>query len=416
MTTPLATVVIVDPVGSAAFIAPYFLAAGWRCVAVLSSKKIPSVFTSAIQPELYSEIVIAENGLKSLLGRLCSYDVCAVIAGIDTAVELADAISAFYGLAGNDPQTSRCRFDKGVMGACLQGAGVPVAEQIVTRHVRVLTDWAMQSGRLPVVIKPTRSAGSDNVMICHTQDEVRVAFSRIMGKLNKLGATNDAVLGQEFLKGQQYLVNTVSIDGSHYISEIWQFDATFCNDHQIYDKQKLLAANGSVQDILADYTMRVLDVLGIRFGPGHTELMLTSDGPKLIECAARMTGKIGQKTLLSALGHHHISLCCDCYLKPDMVLARMPRYKLQKAVSILALQAPCAGRIVRGAGLATILKLPTYVECIGGQLEAGVPVSETVDLFTSPGLIYLLGPSEESVESDMAVIRRIEKSGGLYSH
>jgi biotin carboxylase len=192
------------------------------------------------------------------------------------------------------------------MGARLHLCGVPAAEQILAADESTLVNWATHHGKWPVVIKPTLSAGSDSVAICQTAQDVRQAFQSTIGKANKLGGINDAVLGQEFLKGQQYLVNTVSVDGRHYVGEIWSFDSTFEGAHQVYDRQLLLPPNGQLQDQIVSYVYQVLDALEIRRGAAHTEVMLTRDGPRLIESAARMTGKIGQKALLAAIGHHHI--------------------------------------------------------------------------------------------------------------
>ena len=36
----------------------------------------------------------------------------------------------------------------------------------------------------------------------------------------------------------------------------------------------------------------MLDALGIRFGPAHTEVMLTATGPVLVESGARMHGSV----------------------------------------------------------------------------------------------------------------------------
>jgi len=408
------TAVIVDPFGSGSYLAPIFDKGGWDCIAVLSSPELPSVFTSTMRPEAYVEILTADNGLEAILQRLTAYTIVAVLPGMETGVELSDVIASLFGVPGNGTACSRSRRDKAAMGARLHLCGVPAAEQILTTDESTLVNWAIHHGKWPVVVKPTLSAGSDSVAICQTVPEVRAAFQSIIGKTNKLGAINDAVLGQEFLEGQQYLVNTVSVEGKHYVGEIWSFDSTFEGAHQVYDRQLLLPPNGQLQDQLVSYVYQVLDALEIRHGAAHTEVMLTRAGPRLIESAARMTGKIGQATLLAAIGHHHISLCADCCLEPDKVLARMPRYKMHKAVGIVALRSSLDGHIHDGRGLSTLLALPTLVECIGGRLEPGTPVCKTVDLFTSPGLVYLLGSTFDEIDRDALAIRRIEASGDLY--
>jgi hypothetical protein len=40
----------------------------------------------------------------------------------------------------------------------------------------------------------------------------------------------------------------------------------------------------------ADYTTRVVNALGIRWDPAHCEVMLTQDGPTVIEVGARLAG------------------------------------------------------------------------------------------------------------------------------
>lgn len=285
--TPCPTAVIVDPFGSGSFLAPLFDNAGWDCVAVLSSKGLPAVFTASLRPEAYVDILDADDGLDSVLRRLKTHAVAAVLPGLETGVQLADAIGSHFGAPGNGTAQSRSRRDKAAMGARLQACGVPAAEQILTAEESTLVNWATHRGQWPVVVKPTLSAGSDSVAICRTVREVRNAFQAIMGKTNKLGALNDAALGQDFLEGQQYLVNTVSVEGQHYVGEIWRFDSSFEGTHQVYDRQLLLPPNGKLQDQLVSYVYRVLDALEIRHGAAHTEVMLTRTGPRLIESAAR---------------------------------------------------------------------------------------------------------------------------------
>jgi phosphoribosylamine-glycine ligase len=41
---------------------------------------------------------------------------------------------------------------------------------------------------------------------------------------------------------------------------------------------------------LVDYTTRALDAFGFRFGPAYSEIMLTADGPRLVEVNSRVAG------------------------------------------------------------------------------------------------------------------------------
>ena len=48
-----------------------------------------------------------------------------------------------------------------------------------------------QPSPFKVIVKPTMdSAGSDDVTLCRSMDDVQVAFGNIMGKVNGLGIVN----------------------------------------------------------------------------------------------------------------------------------------------------------------------------------------------------------------------------------
>lgn len=55
-----------------------------------------------------------------------------------------------------------------------------------------------------------------------------------------------------------------------------------------------------VVDVLFSYVCQVLDATGVRNGPAHVEVMITDDGPRLIEIGARLAGAEQQE--LSFLG------------------------------------------------------------------------------------------------------------------
>ncbi|WP_433111834.1 ATP-grasp domain-containing protein [Micromonospora sp. CA-246542] len=411
MSRPIA--LIVDPVGSGAHLAPLFAQEGWDAISVMSGHGINPTMMASHRPERYLDDFVAEQPAEAL-ERLGGRRVDAVLPGTETGVELADALAEAYAVTGNGRSLSACRRDKAAMADRLRVLGVPAADHAVADSAGPLVEWATRRDTWPVVVKPLRSAGSDGVAICSTPAEVSGAFDELIGSTNKLGLTNTAVLCQEFLAGQQYLVNSVSVDGRHYIGEIWQFDSTYDGPHQLYDRQKLLSPYGPVQDQIVEYTLRVLNALGIRHGPAHTEVMFTDRGPLLIETAARMTGLIHQEALIAAVGHNHITLTVDCYTAPERILARPPRYRLRKSAGIVALRSAVDGELLDGPALDRLRSMPELAGVMGGTLDPGRPISRTRDLFTSPGLAYLVADTAEEVDRAAETIRGVEASGELY--
>lgn len=75
-----------------------------------------------------------------------------------------------------------------------------------------------------MVLKPVRSAGTENVFFVSSLTEARRAFKAILGEANLFGERNDKVLAQEFLQGQEYVVDCVSKGGIHKCVAIWAYD------------------------------------------------------------------------------------------------------------------------------------------------------------------------------------------------
>merc|ERR1711871_1638682 len=69
-----------------------------------------------------------------------------------------------------------------------------------------------------------------------------------------------------------------------------------------YEYTKLIESGGEVQDSLRSYVAKVLDAVGIHFGPSHAEVIVTKDGPCLVEVGARMHGASGPAVMRDATG------------------------------------------------------------------------------------------------------------------
>jgi glutathione synthase/RimK-type ligase-like ATP-grasp enzyme len=55
------------------------------------------------------------------------------------------------------------------------------------------TELKATAGDFKVIVKPIESAGSENVALCGNPEEVKVAFDKILGKINGLGLVNNVI-------------------------------------------------------------------------------------------------------------------------------------------------------------------------------------------------------------------------------
>jgi biotin carboxylase len=300
------------------------------------------------------------------------------------------------------------------MGESLRHAGVPSVLQSRQNNADAAVDWIERHALTRVVIKPLRSAGSDGVSICSSEPDVRADISRILGKENRVGTPNASFPVQEFLEGEEYVVNAVSADDFHHIFEFWECrkQTRWHDGHEvrIYDAEVLLDEEGERQQSLRDYIGAVLDAVGLRFGPSHAEVMYTRRGPVLIEVAARLQGSVDPTAVEAATGTSQVRLTVDAIARhPEFAHVAGHRRKPGHcyAVSLISHE----HGILEAAPVIDQVRTLSSFFSLTSTLTPGAPVARTVDLFTSPGVVYLVHDSAAQVASDYRLLRQFEADG-----
>ncbi|MCE1180078.1 MAG: ATP-grasp domain-containing protein [Micrococcales bacterium] len=400
---PVRRALIVDPLSTGRELAPEFRRRGWQTTAAVS---IPWI-ADAINREDFDEVLIDEPG-SDLRGRVRALAPDAIVPGAEFGVLLAEELAAQQGLPVNIPLPDDPRRDKSAMLHRLRERGVRAMAGELVRTPEELERWLTAWGRYPVVVKPARSAGSDSVSICHDAPSAHAAFDAVAGQRNSLGVINDGALVEEYLSGQQYYTNSVSIDGLHRVHEVWRVDFTVADGRPLYDREVLLGSDDRHFQPLIDYTDEVLTALGVTDGAAHTEIRMQGEEPVLIESGARLAGASDMPAHRAATGTNPVELLVDRYADPAAFRARLHEPPLRRRhVSAVALQCPRPSTATV-AGLDALHALPTAFGGPALELRAGARLRPTVDLYSVPGILYLVGADAASVDRDYAAVRRIE--------
>lgn len=402
-------VCIVDGFSTGAALAPQFKN-GYKLVHVQSSKNIVKDLLATFKPEDYNELLIFEENLDHLIQQLKVMNVVHIIAGTETGVFLADVLAKKLELPGNNPNTSILRRNKYKMHEALRMSNIAHAKQGYFQTIDEAINWAYEEGIWPLVAKPLDSAGSDSVSFCSNNEELIKACKSILNHKNKLGFKNDGVLIQECLEGQQYFVNAVTIDGKHAITEIWKDK----RNQGICDIEELLPYEGEAQKEIIEYVRAVLTCLGVEHGPSHTELMFTERGPVLIESGARMMGTILEEAVISAIGDSHVTATVERYTEPQKFMRRLEEgYILNKNLFCVTLVSNETGIVTENHVVEKLKNLSSFHKVFHTP-KVGEKIYTTIDLFTNPGIIYLLHDSKEQIYRDYEEIRRLEKEGEFF--
>jgi biotin carboxylase len=326
-------VVVVDPFSTGAVLAADLFQRGYKVIALYSANLDQLLNVANLVPKgvtvSFEAVVPFDDNLGVIQERLAALKavrVVAVLPGAETGVELADALSEAMGLVTNGTAQSEARRNKYVMGETVRAAGLrAVRQQRATTWQEVegfLADWTPNPFKL--IVKPLESAGSDDVTLCHSLPEARKAFEHIMGKVNGLGLVNEAVLVQEYLEGQEYVLDLVSRNGVHKVAALWVYDRRAVNGAGfVCFGQRLLTADEPHLRELIEYQKKVITALGIKHGPTHGELKWCNGEPVLVEVGARCHGAEGmwQKVANAVYGYDQVQCTLESYFSAEKFAA-----------------------------------------------------------------------------------------------
>lgn len=404
-------VVIVDAYPTNRRLTPEFHKAGYQVVRVQSTPEVPLVYANSFDLSPYAGNVVHLGDLAATVAALEPYAPAAVVAGGEIGVELADALSQALGLPSNGTALSAARRDKFVQIETLRAAGLRAARQIQAETAEQLADWHRERGGR-IVVKPNRSAAGDGVAFCDTPEESAAAHRAILGADNAFSFRNDAVVAQEYLVGGEYVVDTVSRDGQHHVTDIWRYEKLTANGiTDLTCGLRLLPRHGEVQERIVPYAFAVLDALGIAHGAAHLEVKLTPDGPCLVEVGARIAGLDMPHYAQLSTGESQLDWMVDAYLRPERFEARWKEdYRLDRhfvsAMAVATVDGTLAGYplLPRVEALETLREVRTLV-------APGKPLRRTVDDMTCPMIVNLTHEVEDLVLRDFATFLHLDGPG-----
>ena len=398
-------IVIVDPLSSGIELAPAFKARGIPAVAVTLNHPDWLGFGSRIQTSDFVQIIPDQPHIEELIRKV---NPLAIIPGTEEGISLAEHLTAkLTPQFSNDPKQSLHRVHKALMQKALEDAGVPALKTLHTASETDAKTWIKDNDLedCPLIIKPPVSAGSDKVFHIPVKGDWKKAFNRVLTEPSKItGKNSETVVIQEQAVGIEFAVGTVSANGKHFLSHLIKYNKTSSGERRtVFDHVEFVPYDKETLGDLFNYTKRALDALGIRWSAAHNEIMLTKNGPRLIESGSRMCGGPVVGFSREATGSSQADKLVEIYVDGDVLTKE---YVFKKTVVPVFLKALTQGTISNVEVLDGISQLPTlfrkYV-----WIKNGDHIPQTEDYLTSIGIIGLAG-DRDAIFSDYQKIRSME--------
>ena len=188
------------------------------------------------------------------------------------------------GLPGIKYDTAVKATDKGEMIKAFEAAGVAHPWYYIVGDEKAF-EATVPMITYPCVMKPTDNAGSRGVMLCGSAEELKNAYA-----YSRKESRSGAVIIEEYLQGPEFSIEVMVVDDVPHVLQITDKLTTGAPHFVEMGHSQPSRQPAQVQAQIRDLACRAVQAVGIHTGPAHVEMILTAQGPKMVELGARMGG------------------------------------------------------------------------------------------------------------------------------
>jgi biotin carboxylase len=232
--------------------------------------------------------------LLMALGHLAQLPARASVFGFGEASALAAArANEALRFPGNPHAAVAYLTDKAALrGKVNQLTGAPVRFEHCDRAAHLVA--VAERVGYPCVAKPRTGSGGQDVHVLHTAAETAVLAAEL--------PSEPALIVEEFLDGPEYSVEAHSHDGRHTILAVGRKHTTGPPGYAEVGYDLPADLDEPTTAAIHELVKGTLDTAGHRAGPSQTEVVVTPDGPRLIESHAHPGADCVSDLLLAATG------------------------------------------------------------------------------------------------------------------
>ncbi len=173
--------------------------------------------------------------------------------------------------------------NKALMRKALNDANIDLTKGKHICQEEEILEFALENG-FPIILKPIDGKGSTGISIINNRYEIQNAIRWLRGHDEK-----SRMYVETYLQGDEYSVESFSENGAHRI---------VCITKKYKDNEHFIELGHCLPAILAEQYINeikklvseTLSELGIMYGPTHTEIIITENGPRIVETHTRLGG------------------------------------------------------------------------------------------------------------------------------
>lgn len=238
----------------------------------------------------------------------------------------------------------------------------------------------------PCIMKPTDNSGSRGVVLLHNKAELEKEY-----EYSHTSSRSGAVIIEEYLTGPEVSVEVIVYKGVPHVLQITDKLTTGAPHFVEMGHSQPSQLPSDVKNQIIDLASRAVLAVGIENGPAHVEMIVTENGPKMVELGARMGGDCITTHLVPlSTGIDMIKATIDiaCGNDPDIEL------KFSKGSAIRYFDVPCG--VIKSIDGVEEAKCIEGVKEISFTKHVGDTVGEIGSSVDRVGFVIGQGESNES--------------------
>lgn len=162
---------------------------------------------------------------------------------------------------------------------------VPSPEFYVVTDISMFYEVVTKFKDKQFIVKPADNSGSRGIHHCKFNEDLESVF-----EYSKSFSRSGEILVEEYMEGQEVSVETFSIRGIVNVVAITDKITTGPPYFVEMGHTQPSKLSIDIQEKICEVAIAAVKALGINNGPSHVEVMVTKDGPKVVELGARLGG------------------------------------------------------------------------------------------------------------------------------
>lgn len=234
------------------------------------------------------KLVISTIDIPNILNaaKECEIDGIMTLA-TDMPMRAVATVAQEMNLVGISVDSSLKATNKAMMRVCLKENGVPMPDFYKVSNFEEYKE-AVSKFSKPFVVKPADSSGSRGIYLIDdlTNEQLINDAYTYSHEFSRCG---DVVV-EEYMRGKEVSVETLSVNGDVTVLQITDKLTTGAPYFVEMGHSQPTKHSPEIAERISQVAIAAVKAIGIENGPSHTEIMVTDDGPKIVEIGARMGG------------------------------------------------------------------------------------------------------------------------------